>query len=122
MPKENALEPPKETRPPRGSKRSGVIAGPRGMEIPVREVEVDVASLARDCVDSSWAGLSRLSTLGCPADCAILVDDVCAGRTPAVDRPLAPGTRRVLVVCDAKTVRKLRVRFVEGETRSVVCR
>ncbi len=112
----------RRTRPRRRRPRSGVVSGPRGMKIDLEEGTVDRRELARSCQDSEWAGMSRLTTLRCPADCAILVDDVCAGRTPAVDRPIAPGRRVVRIYCNGRLERRLKRSFRPSKTLTLACR
>ena len=83
---------------------------------------LDVASIAAKCRASVFGGLSKLSTQGCPADCAIVVDNQCAGRTPADDRAMTDGRKRVVVVCDGKTKKSKRLRFKDGATTTFSCR
>jgi tRNA A-37 threonylcarbamoyl transferase component Bud32 len=118
-PSPDAGRPPRRRRP---RPRSGVVSGPRGMTIELDESAPDFAALAAGCSASEWSGLSALTTVGCPDDCAILVDQICAGRTPARGRAVAPGRREVVVVCAGKPQRRRTLRFREGQTHRFDCR
>jgi hypothetical protein len=114
---------PRRRRRPSRTKRPKVVSGPRGMEIEIGDAPAaDVAALAADCTRSKWSGLSELTTAGCPADCAILVDSICAGRTPATGRAVAPGRREVVVACPGEIPQRREVVFREGRTGRFDCR
>jgi serine/threonine-protein kinase len=118
-------EAPEKRRPrrrPRQKKSPGIVSGPRGLELDVTEPVVDLTELASGCDRSEWSGLSSLSTRGCPAHCAILIDAMCAGRTPAEARAVAPGPRTVVIVCSGKPYRKRKVTFRAGQTTTIDCR
>ncbi len=102
----------------------GAIAGPRGLEIPPEEGEdeTDVVRLSKSCRDSVWRGLGRFETSECPSDCAIMMDETCAGRTPAVDRPMGPGLRNFVVICRDRVVVERRVRVEARKTAVLSCR
>ncbi|MBK8013173.1 MAG: serine/threonine protein kinase [Deltaproteobacteria bacterium] len=98
------------------------LEGPRGMVINIGDEHEDLRNLATRCERSVLRGLSKLSTDGCPPGCAILVDQLCGGRTPANEIDVAPGRKTVAIVCDRKIVRKVRVQFSEGKLRKVRCK
>ena len=101
----------------------GAIVGPRGMVIDVGGgADDDVRVLAKKCTQSVYSGLSKLTVKACPKDCAIIVDSQCAGRTPAVDRPIPPGFRTISVVCNGKIRRTASVRFMADEATEFRCR
>jgi hypothetical protein len=101
----------------------GAVSGPRSLVLDVGEEDApDLAELAADCQRSEWRGRARLDVKGCPSGCAILVDALCAGRTPASGRPLAPGRRDVAVVCDGEVVRTAAVTFEAGAPTTFSCR
>lgn len=105
-----------------GQLGQGAIVGPRGMIIDVDDDETDVVTLAKTCKRSVFSGLSKLTVKACPKGCAIVIDSQCAGRTPAVDRPISPGARTVSVVCSGRVKRTGRVRFLADETAVFRCR
>jgi len=109
-------KPPKEADPP-----GGFVSGPRGMKLDPSEPDIDWAALAARCDASQWTGLSRFATSGCPRGCALLVDRLCAGRTPAEDRAIAPGRRNAVIYCDGKPYRRATLIFREGRTTTMVC-
>lgn len=98
------------------------LEGPRGMVINIGDEHEDLRNLAARCERSVLRGLSKLSTDGCAPGCAILVDQLCGGRTPASSIDVAPGRKTVAIVCDRKIVRKVRVRFSEGKLRTIRCK
>ena len=100
----------------------GTIEGPRALVIPTEDTKDDLLRLALDCKRSIFAGLSSITTKGCPADCAILVDATCAGRTPADGRAIPPGRREVAVVCKGKVLRTATVRFIANDATEFRCR
>lgn len=110
--------PRRRTRP----KRPGIVSGPRGMEVDLSEPVVDRAALAERCRHSQWSGLSRLDTRGCPPDLPILVDDLCAGRTPAQGREITPGPHEVVIYRDGKPYRQATIDFRAGQTGTLSCR
>lgn len=112
-------KPPPPKGPPTGT---GVITGPRGLVIEDLGEGTDPAELAKDCTASDWRGLAKLSTKRCPAGCAIIVDDQCAGLTPADARAMTRGRRRVSVVCKGKVKRAATVTFADGDTTVFRCR
>jgi hypothetical protein len=99
-----------------------VITGPRNFFIEGTDDAMDVEKLARACKTSVWSGMSRLTTKACADGCAILVDDQCAGLTPAEDRPISPGKRKVVIVCDGKVRKTSSVRFKEDAVAQVACK
>lgn len=100
----------------------GAIQGPRGMMIAVDEDEDDVLDIASRCKTSVFSGLSKLTVKSCPKNCAIVVDEQCAGRTPAVDRAISPGYRTITVVCSGKVRRTSSLRFAPDDTTTFKCR
>lgn len=117
---------PKKERPKRGSdEQQGVTQGPRTMTIdaPIDDDEsADIIERAARCTSSKFAGVGKLSTRRCPADCAIIVGYTCFGRTPAKDRPLPPGTRSISVVCGKKIVRSRTLQIGESGAAVFRCR
>ena len=126
---EPAPSPPKKRPPPRrrrprsaGDLVGPVTEGPRRLVIPeTGEEETDVTAIAATCQTSVFAGLSRITTRGCPQDCAVIIDDQCAGRTPAAGRAVPPGRREVSVVCGGTLKRRRTIRFREDQTRVFRC-
>lgn len=112
-------KPPPPKGPPTGT---GVVTGPRGLIIEDLGEGTDPVELAKDCKASDWRGLSKLSTKKCPAGCAIIVDDQCAGLTPAEDRAMTRGRRRVSVVCEGRVKRAATITFEDGDTTVFSCR
>ena len=100
----------------------GAVAEPRSLVIPIEPEKNDLLRAAVSCEQSVFRGLSRISTKRCPADCAILVDATCAGKTPASGRPIPPGRREVAVVCEGKLQRTATVRFVANDVTEFRCR
>ena len=100
----------------------GTIEGPRALVIPTEDTKDDLLRLAMDCERSVFAGLSSITTRGCPSNCAILVDATCAGRTPADGRAIPPGRREVAVVCKGKVQRTATVRFIANDATLFRCR
>ncbi len=100
----------------------GVITGPRGLVLDVGEEGTNLAILAKDCTESTWRGLAKLTTKSCPTGCAIIVDDQCAGQTPAADRAMSSGRRNITVVCKGKPRRTATIRFEDEETTVFRCR
>ena len=123
-PSPRKARPRKQHRPRSGGALVGpVTEGPRSLVIPDFEDEkTDLVAQAASCRTSDLTGLSRLTTRRCPADCAVILDDHCAGRTPAADRPVPPGRRIVSIVCDGKLKRRRTLRFREDQTRVFRCR
>lgn len=121
--------PPPRSRADAGVKRrgetqlgQGAISGPRGMVIDIEDDDSDLLDIAKGCRRSVYSGLAKLTVMGCPKGCAIIVDSQCAGRTPAVDSPIPPGRRTVSVVCDGRIRRTGSVRLVADETTEFRCR
>lgn len=102
-------------------KSPGIVSGPRGIELDVSEPVIDLVELGRRCRSSEWSGLATLTTEACPEDCALLVDAMCAGRTPASDRAIAPGPRSVVLVCGGETHSERKVSFRAGQTTTINC-
>lgn len=101
----------------------GSITGPRGIVLDPGTFEaVSPVDLAKACSLSKWSGRAKLSTSRCAADCKIIVDDLCAGPTPAKDRAMTPGRRKVAVVCRNKVVRRRTLTFNTGRTTVFRCR
>ena len=100
----------------------GAVTGPRGMVIEIDETKDDLPKLAATCKQSIYAGLSAITTKGCPSDCAILVDGACAGRTPAERRAIPPGQRDVAVICKGKVRRTASIKFEEKDVTVFRCR
>jgi tRNA A-37 threonylcarbamoyl transferase component Bud32 len=123
--------PPPQVEPPAKKKqkdkdrvvgKNGVVEGPRGMTIDGVNEEMDLAEIAKTCKDSVWRGLAKLSTKNCPDGCAIIVDEQCAGTTPAVDRAISSGKRKVAVVCNGKARKPATVRFADDQTAVFKCK
>ena len=136
-PPEEPVEPEKPVKPVRPSKNkpptkqkpadgtppgTGVVTGPAGMVIHMEDETDDTVARAASCKTSVYAGLGKLTTVGCPKDCAIIVDAACAGRTPAEDRALPPGRRNISVVCEKATVRTAMIQVSEDGTTRFACR
>ncbi len=100
----------------------GAVTGPRGLVINLGDEENDVLEAAKSCTASEMAGLSSMTTKRCPKGCAIIVDSLCAGRTPAKARPMPPGSRTVSVVCGGKVRRSGHVRFRENDNSVFRCK
>ncbi len=113
--------PPPPPPPPTGN--NGIVTGPRAFTIEGLEDEDDSpTAIAKTCKQSSLSGLSKVTTSKCPAGCAIIVDSVCAGRTPATDRALPPGRKKVVVVCNGKVKKSRSLRFRADKTTTFKCR
>ena len=119
----------RRARPDAGERRAeapvgtGAVTGPRGLVLDVEEgPSSDLVALARGCERSVWRGLARLNTRACPEGCAVLVDEQCAGRTPAVERALPPGRRVVAVVCEDRVLRRRTMTFRAQKTSELSCR
>jgi tRNA A-37 threonylcarbamoyl transferase component Bud32 len=98
--------------------------GPRTMQIEVADDEDDAALVAKAsrCKTSALAGLGRLTVEGCASDCAVLVDELCAGRTPVDGREIPPGHRQVVVVCGDRLVVKKSLKVAEEGVTTLRCR
>jgi serine/threonine-protein kinase len=121
--------PPPAKRPKKRRQRDGnpagdgAIQGPRGIVIEgVEDEGTDLVALAKGCSESKWRGLAKLTTKGCPSGCAIVVDEMCAGQTPAEDRPISSGRRNITVVCQGKARRTATIRFEDDETTVFRCK
>jgi eukaryotic-like serine/threonine-protein kinase len=114
--------PRRRSRPDPSPPAGLVVTGPRGMVVPDAKPEGDGSARAAACQTSEWKGLGAVTTRGCPDGCAILVDAVCAGRTPAEARQIAPGRRTVQVFCGGRLRHEARVRFRAAKDTVVSCR
>lgn len=100
---------------------AGIIEGPRTLTLPIDDMESE-ESYAKDCQTSVYTGLAELSTRSCPSDCAIIVDSLCAGTTPAKQRAMSPGRRKVTVVCKQGFKRARWLRFRANQNTVFRCR
>ena len=100
----------------------GAVTESRTMYIPTEDGSDDLLRAALRCKTSVFSGLSKLSTRGCPKDCAILLDAICAGRTPAAGREVPPGRRAVAIVCKGKINRVASLNFAENDVTYFRCR
>lgn len=100
----------------------GVVTGPAAMVIATGEDETELVELARGCKASVLKGNAKLSVKGCGEGCAILVDEKCAGRTPASEVALGPGFHNVAVVCGASIELTTMKRFPADELTELRCR
>lgn len=100
----------------------GAVTGPAQIVLEPGERSASVLELAKACRDSAWSGPARLNVMGCPASCAIIVDEKCAGRTPVAGAvALPPGFREVAVVCGAHVRAKARLKLVADEGSDLRC-
>ncbi|MEQ8985877.1 MAG: serine/threonine-protein kinase [Deltaproteobacteria bacterium] len=116
----NRPPPPPPPPPPGGT---GFTTGPRTMTIdfPVEDDTPSLEDIAKKCGSSVFGGLAKLDTQGCAAGCKIVIDDQCAGATPAEGRAIPKGRRKVTVVCDGKAKKTRRLRFKDGQTTTYKC-
>lgn len=109
----------------RRSRRRDAVTGPRSLvlaESVADEPELSAKRVAERCTETEVSGLSRLTVKACADGCAIILDDaLCAGRTPAVGRPVPPGRRTVAVVCEGRVVARKRLRLRAEQTRVLRC-
>lgn len=112
-------KPPPPPPPPPGG---GFVTDPRFMQLDVEDAKVDVVKLAKKCRSSIYGGLAKLTTKGCPDGCAIMVENQCAGLTPADGRAIPPGRKSVQVVCGEKAKKAKRLRFKKNQATVYKCR
>ncbi len=103
---------------------TGATTGPRSFIVDdvVEDEAAALLSVAKKCKTSIYRGLARLTTKGCPPGCAIVIEDQCAGVTPAEARAIPPGRRRVTVVCKETVQRDGHLRFQADKTSFFRCR
>lgn len=116
-------EAPKDTQSDKPG--ANVVDGPRILNLKDSNFEdttVDLRDLAASCGRRSvFSGPARLSTSGCPSGCTVVVDEQCAGVTPAEGRGLPVGRHRVAVVCDGKIRAERRVQVSAFSPATVAC-
>jgi hypothetical protein len=66
-------------------------------------------------------GSAKLTLKGCASNCAVLVDEKCAGRTPAAGVAVAPGFRNVAVVCGSHIKMSVQAKFTADESTDLRC-
>jgi serine/threonine-protein kinase len=108
-----------EVATPQGN---GVVTGPASMVLDTGGDEKgEILKRAKACKDSEWKGAARLTLKGCPSNCAVIVDEKCAGRTPAKDVALPPGYRNVAVVCGSRIKMNMQAKFTADESADLRC-
>jgi serine/threonine protein kinase len=101
---------------------NGVVTGPASMVLDTGDDSTaEIKKLAKTCKDSVWQGAAKLTLKGCPSNCAIIVDEKCAGRTPATNVALPPGYRNVAVVCGARIKMNTQAKLTADESADLRC-
>jgi serine/threonine-protein kinase len=105
-----------------GTEKDGVVTGPAKLTMHgIEDDKEDAVKLAKGCKASEVTGPAHL-TLKCPNNCAVIVGEKCAGRTPAKEVAVPIGFKQVVVVCGAKKRLDQQIKFTADETTELRCR
>ncbi len=101
---------------------NGTITGPASMVLDTGgDDKGAILQAAKSCKDSVLSGNAHLTLKGCPSNCAVIVDEKCAGRTPASGVAVSPGYRNVAVVCGSHIKMSAQAKFTADESTDLRC-